>query len=83
MAYISARRTDAPDRAAYVRRALVYRQGGSATIEGAVDTDLTRESDTAWDATITVSGNDARVTVTGTGTEVINWKSKHLLVESL
>lgn len=69
------RRTDAAGRSAYSRRALVYREAaGVATIEGTVDTDLTRESTATNDATISVSGNDLLLRVTGTTGHTIDWK---------
>lgn len=62
------------NRAIYVRRACVYRpSGGSATLQGAVQDSLTVESNSAWDCTINVSGNDVRVRVTGAASTNINW----------
>lgn len=60
-------------RAAYIRDAAVYRDaGGAATVEGAVSTPFTAESNAAMDATISVSSTDVRTLVTGVvGT--INW----------
>ena len=61
-------------RNAYIRRALVYRpSGGSATMEGSVQDELTIESDVDWDATIDVDGNDVRVRVTGKASTTIDW----------
>lgn len=77
-AYIVGRRTDAAGRAIYVRRAAVYREAaGAATIEGQVDTPLTRESSGGYDATIAVSGNNAIITVKGLAAHTINWTVKH------
>ncbi len=63
------------NRAAYRRRAVVYRDGtGSATLQGSVDTIGTdQESNAAWDLAVTVSGNDLLVTVTGVAATDINW----------
>jgi hypothetical protein len=69
-------RNGTTDRAFYEVAALVYRDGGGATIEGSVATLMTAiESGgaAAWDVTITVSGNDARVSVTGAAATNINW----------
>lgn len=71
-----ARRTDAADRAGYVREALVFREGGGgATLQGAVATAFTRESDAGWNATIAVTGNDAILTVEGNAGQTINWRA--------
>ena len=71
---ITARDTGSANRAAYQRVANVYRQGGgAATINVGVVASVTIESVPAWDATITVSGNSALVTVTGAGATTINW----------
>jgi hypothetical protein len=73
-AYITARRTDSAGRAAYIREVCVYREAaGGATLEGAVNTPLTRESNTSYDATISVSANNALVRVTGVVGHTINW----------
>jgi len=70
------------NRATYVRRACVYRPAaGSATLEGSVQDSLTIESEAAWDCTIDVSGNDARVRVTGEAATTINWACKMIILE--
>lgn len=77
-AYIVGRRTDAAGRAVYVRRAAVYREAaGGATLQGAVDSPLTRESAGGYNATIGVSGNNAIITVKGLAAHTINWVVKH------
>lgn len=74
---ILARQTNGAGRATYIRRAVVFREAtGPATLEGAVDSPFTRESDTPWDATIVVDGgNNALVEVTGQATKEINWEA--------
>lgn len=76
-AEVVARREGTPDqRAFYKVAALVYREGGGATIEGAVaDVVVPIETGGAagYTATITVSGNDARVTVSSDSGHVVNW----------
>lgn len=78
------RRTDSPDRAAYLRKALVYREaGGAATLQGTVDTSLTRESNTVWNTRIVVSGNNAEIQVRGAAGSTVNWNVCWTLTESL
>lgn len=73
---IEARRTDSADRAAYVRRACVYREAaGTATMQGAVETTFSRESAAGWNATIAVSGNDVVINVDGAVGHTINWRA--------
>lgn len=75
-ATVVAMQVDGSNRNVYVRRCLVYRDGGGATIQGAVDTERTVESAAAWDCTIDVSGNDARVRVTGAAATDIRWRGR-------
>lgn len=68
------RRTNAADRAGFVREALVFREGGGgATLQGAVGTPFSRDSN-AYNATITVSGNDALLVVQGDAGHNVNWR---------
>lgn len=73
---ILARDTAGVDRALYSKKALVYREGGGATLEGAVQ-DLHADVETAgaaaWDADIAVAGNNVVVSVTGANATTINW----------
>lgn len=81
-ASIVGRRTNAAGRGKWTRGALVYRESaGAATMEGSVWTPLTIESDAAWDVTITVSGNNALIRVTGVVGHNLNWVSRHVLEE--
>jgi len=70
-------------RAGYVARALIYRTGaGAATVQGAVQSDFSRESNGALDVNIDVDGgNNGRVRVTGLAATTINWKSQHRTVQ--
>lgn len=62
------------ERAVYGKIALVYRQGGGATIQGAVqDVHADVETSAGLDATVTVNSNDVRVSVTGLAATTINW----------
>jgi hypothetical protein len=71
---ITARDTASGNRAAYQRIANVYRQGGGgATLNVGVVATASIESVAAWDATISVSGNNAIVQVTGAAATTINW----------
>jgi hypothetical protein len=75
-----ARRTDATDAAGYVRRALVYRDGGGAIRDGTTDTTFSRETDATYDVYIEVSGNDALIQVRGDTGHTVNWKVRYQLV---
>jgi hypothetical protein len=66
------RDTGGTDRAYYKLAGLVYRQGGGATL-GTVNVIVEDETNAAWDATLTVSSNDVRVSVTGAAATTINW----------
>jgi len=59
--------------AGYIRAATVYRDGGGAVIEGSVTAIHSAEVSAGLDCTITVSGNDVRVTVTGVGGSTFDW----------
>lgn len=73
-AYFVGRRTNAADRAVYVREAAVYREGGGgATLQGAIATSLTRES-AGYNATLVVAGNTIEARVAGLVGHTINWK---------
>jgi hypothetical protein len=77
-----ARRTDAADRAGYSRKAIVYREaGGAATLQGTIDTPLTRESNTQWNVTIGVNGNNAEIRVRGAAASTVNWNVCWVLSE--
>ncbi len=63
---VQGRKSDGTQRAAYAKTAVVYRQGGGATLQGSVQDGLTDvETTSGWDCTIDVNGNTARVRVTG------------------
>jgi hypothetical protein len=59
---------------------VAYRRGGGATLQGLVDTSLTRESNAAYDATMTTSGNDILVRVTGIAAHDVDWKCRYTVV---
>ena len=67
---------DGSNRAMFHREALVYRTGGAdAAIQGTVqDIGTPQESDSDWDATITVSGSQVRVTLQGDSGQTVEWK---------
>lgn len=54
--------------------ALVYRNGGGATIEGSVVIVFEEFSNGSWAFDITVSGDDVRTMVTGVAATTITWK---------
>lgn len=77
-ARIVGRRTNAADRAAYVRRCCVYREGGGGpAFQGAISTDFTRESATGWSASFQINGNNVEITVSGAVGHDVNWKSEY------
>jgi hypothetical protein len=62
------------ERAMYGKKALVYREGGGATLQGAVqDVHADVETTAGLDATIVVASNNAKVQVTGIAATTINW----------
>jgi hypothetical protein len=68
--------TDGSNRNAYVLRALYYRDGAGALLQGSVSRIFEEESDAAWTADISISTNDAIITVTGgAATTNVNWRS--------
>ncbi len=69
------KKSDTTDRAMYQRSALIYRDGGSATLQGSVQDVITAvESNASWNATIGTSGNNAYVPLTGIAATTIDWK---------
>ncbi|RLI85006.1 MAG: hypothetical protein DRP01_07170 [Archaeoglobales archaeon] len=68
------------DHAGYLRRAIVYRRGGGATLLGVVDTPLQRETDNSWNARIVVSGNNLLLQVLGAAGQTIDWKVRYKIV---
>jgi hypothetical protein len=77
-ARVIGRNTDTTtERAFYVVRALVYRQGGGATLgASSPEATFTDEDDATWAATLTVNGNDVRVTVTGDASDTVEWAAE-------
>lgn len=65
--------SDGSDRGAYIKTATAYRDGGGAIIQGSVVAQHEEVSDSNWIVDIDASGNDARVRVTGSIGETINW----------
>lgn len=75
-AFVTGVKSDGTDRASYHLAVTVYRTAaGGATIQGSVTSLHTQESDAAWDADFTVSGNVLRVSVTGKAATTIEWAS--------
>lgn len=74
-AFVVARRPDNGDSAAYVIERPVKRHGGAgAAIASTNQTKVAYDTiDATWDASIGVSGNDVRVTVTGVDAGNIEW----------
>jgi hypothetical protein len=77
--FITARRTDAgADHAAYQRKVVVYRNGGGAVLMVPVDSPLTREVDTTWGVSLSVSGNDLEIYVTGAAGKTVEWRARYV-----
>lgn len=73
-AYVVGVENGGGNRASYHIAGTFYRTGGgNATLQGAVTTLHSAESNAAWDATFTVNGNDVRVSVTGAAATTIEW----------
>lgn len=68
-------KTDGTDRASYEIRGTFYRNGGGATLQGALSVTHAVESDATWDATLDTNGNDVRVRVTGKAATNITWSA--------
>lgn len=70
------KKSDATDRAIYSREGLFYRNGGTATQQGAtttLGTDI--ESDATWTGpTLAVSGNLVLIQITGKASTTIDWR---------
>jgi hypothetical protein len=71
----------AAQRGSFIKTATVYRSGGGAVVEGAVSSQHDVSSVVQYDATITVSGNEVRASVTGFGTDILNWKCSMQFIE--
>jgi len=69
------------DRAGYIRRALIYREGGLAALQGVVNTPLTRESAGTWDVTIQVSGVNVQIVVRGAAEQTVDWQMSYTFEE--
>ena len=74
-------KSDGSDRAGAIKSAVLYRDGGGATIEGVVASMLDEKSDSNWAIDITVSGNDVRASVIGLAATTINWKCSMQFIE--
>lgn len=80
-AKIVARDITGANRAMFIPKALVYREGSGSVIEGGVPYQIDNVTSTganAWVGTIDTSGNDIRVRVTGAASTTINW---HVILE--
>ncbi len=64
-----------PDRAMYQKAGLYYRNGGTTTLQGAVTSIVSVESNAAWDCAPAVSTNSLTpAQVTGAAATAINWQ---------
>lgn len=74
-------KADGSDRCGAIKQAILYRNGGGATIQGVVSVTLEEYSDSNWDIDITASGNDVRASVTGLAVTTVNWKCSMQFIE--
>ena len=72
-ARVTAVQVGGSERAGYIVNAVVFRDGGGATLQGTSSEAFRRESTAMWDADIVVSGNNFEVEVTGEEATNINW----------
>jgi hypothetical protein len=71
--FVTAKRTNNDDGAAYIRRARFrFNNSGAAGIFG-LSTEYTSEDVASWDHTLDANGNNARVRITGQAGVTINW----------
>lgn len=76
-AYVSANRDTGAERAAFQVTAHVYNTGAGAVIGAAgVQNDFTDAGGTTWSVTITVSGDQAQIQVTGAVGATVNWNGQ-------
>lgn len=61
------------NRAGYVETALIFRDGGGATLQGALSTDFTRESDVTWVSLLDTTANLIRARIQGAAAQNLNW----------
>lgn len=75
-------KSDGSERCGAIKTAVLYRDGGgNATIQGVEGVTIEEYSDSNWDVSITVSGNDVRASVTGLAATTVNWKCSMQFIE--
>lgn len=72
-AKILAKKSGGGDRALYDKEMLAYRNGGGATLQGAVVSYASVESDATWNADVAVTGNFVTAQITGKAATTISW----------
>ncbi len=77
--YVVARQTNGVGAAGYERRGAFYRNGGAAVQISTIDTPFTRETFPLYDHSMSVSGNNVLLTVTGRTGEDIEWRVRYTL----
>ncbi|MCH9637710.1 MAG: hypothetical protein K0U16_07185 [Gammaproteobacteria bacterium] len=67
--------SDGSERLAAINRAVAFRDGGGATLQGAINNAFVRESAGAgpWNASMFVTGNELRQVVEGVAATTITW----------
>ena len=76
-------RTNGDAEAGYIREGVFYRNGGGAVQIGPTNSPLTREAAGAgpYDVTMSVSGNNALITVKGANGHTVNWKVRYTTID--
>lgn len=72
---------DFDEQAFYVRYALFKNDGGTLALVGSIATTATIESTAGWDVTLSASGSNIIVTVTGAATTAITWLVQLQVIE--
>lgn len=79
---VVARKSDGTERGSFRRRAMIYREGGGATLGAGAVTEAGQmigtddETDVSLAVQFVVSGNDVHLQITGLGASTIDWQSK-------
>lgn len=73
--------SDGSERLAAINQAVVFRNGGNATLQGAINNLFVRNSGGAgaWAASMFVAGNDLQQSVQGAAATTVNWVGRFIV----